>query len=100
MCSGMARRKATDAELDHLQAVKMRPCSRCGTRFPSDAHHVRLGTSYKNHWATIPLCRPCHVYVGAHGKETHDLEERLLRETLVDMYPGESLSKLLVRAGR
>ena len=94
------RRKATEAELDHLQRIKLMACARCGQGYPSDAHHVRLGTSYKNHWATIPLCRPCHDYVGAHGRETHDLEEQLLRETMAVLYPDEKLGTLLVRAGR
>ena len=78
----------------------MMSCSRCGTGYPSDAHHVRLGTSYKNHWATIPLCRTCHDYVGAHGRETHDLEEQLIRETLSKLYPDELIGILMVRAGR
>lgn len=61
---------------------------------------MRLGTSYKNHWATVPLCRACHIYVHAHRKSCRELEEELVRETLEKLYGTEQLPKLLVRAGR
>ena len=94
------KRKATAHERSHLTLVKMMGCSRCLKGSPTQAHHVRLGTSYKNHWAIIPVCKNCHDYIGKHGKETHDDEERWIRETLEQLYGAEQLGKYLVRAGR
>lgn len=80
--------------------VKMLTCGKCGNGYPSEAHHVRIGTSYKNHWATVPLCRPCHLHLHAHRKQHRQLEEQLIRDTLEKIYGAGQLPEMLVRAGR
>ena len=60
-----ARRQsaAGQADLDHMRAVKQRPCCVCGAPGPSDAHHCihdRYGMAKASDRHTIPLCKSCH----------------------------------------
>lgn len=54
------------AELAHLDAVKLLPCSVCDHAPPSDAHHINQG----QHFTTVALCKDCHQgsFNGIHGQ--------------------------------
>ncbi|MGF6420060.1 hypothetical protein ABH900_003577 [Stenotrophomonas sp. AN71] len=46
----------TPAEKQHVDAVKLLPCSVCSRPGPSDAHHINQG----QHFTTVALCKDCH----------------------------------------
>jgi|TARA_R110000744_G_scaffold178725_3_gene297738 hypothetical protein len=96
----MSKKRATKDELQHLLEVKLMTCGRCGNGHPCEAHHIRLGTQYKNHWTVIPLCKPCHDYVHAHRKACRSMEEVVLRETLTELYGHYQLEAMLARSNR
>lgn len=60
------QKRHTQAESDHMAAVKSLPCSVCDEPAPSAAHHVKQG----NHFTTVALCQSCHQcpHNGIHGQ--------------------------------
>lgn len=69
-------KRITEAESEHMAAVKSLPCSVCDAKAPSAAHHVNQG----QHYTTIALCWACHQGpMGWHGDKTlwriHKLDE-------------------------
>lgn len=66
----------TLAETDHIERVKMLPCSVCNALPPSEAHHIKQG----QHFTVVSLCRDCHRGGnGWHGDKTmfriHKMDE-------------------------
>jgi len=70
-------RAFTRAESEHIESVKLLPCSVCNASAPSDAHHINQG----QHFTTVALCKDCHQGAenGWHGRKTmwriHKLDE-------------------------
>lgn len=60
-------KKTTQAERDHLKAVKDLPCSVCDAPPPSDAHHIKQSSAY----TCVALCKSCHQgsLLGWHGQK-------------------------------
>lgn len=56
----------TVAERQHIEAVKLLPCSVCDERGPSDAHHIKQ----ERHFTVVALCKSCHqgALMGLHGQ--------------------------------
>ena len=57
----------TKAEREHIERVKMLPCSVCNAPGPSDCHEIRQGQ-----WFTsVALCKDCHQgdNNGWHGRK-------------------------------
>lgn len=52
----MKSKNLKPAELAHMAAVKMLPCSLCDAPPPVEAHHVRQGS----HHLCAALCAECH----------------------------------------
>jgi hypothetical protein len=50
------QKSLTEAEKNHLEAVKNLSCSLCDAEGPSEAHHVKQGQQY----TTVALCIECH----------------------------------------
>lgn len=56
----------TKAERDHIENVKLLPCSVCDANGPSECHEIKQGQ-----WFTsIALCQDCHrdPVMGLHGQ--------------------------------
>lgn len=59
--------RITQAEADHMAAVKELPCSLCDKYGPSAAHHIVQG----QHWTVVALCYECHQgHNGWHGNKS------------------------------
>jgi hypothetical protein len=58
--------KLTQKEREHIQQVKLLPCSVCGAPGPSDAHHIEQKLQY----TVVALCKDCHQgpVMGWHGQ--------------------------------
>ena len=59
--------KLNNKERDYLRIVKMLPCSVCDEPGPSDAHHIKQGSTY----TCVALCKSCHQgsLLGWHGQK-------------------------------
>lgn len=59
--------RITTAEREHLERVKLSPCSVCGAPPPSAAHHIKQG----QHFTAVALCDDCHQgsQNGWHGQK-------------------------------
>ena len=60
-------KKTTQAEREHMAAVKELPCSVCDAPPPSDAHHIKQASAY----TCVALCKSCHQgsLMGWHGQK-------------------------------
>ena len=60
-------KKTTQAEREHMAAVKELPCSVCDAPPPSDAHHIKQASAY----TSVALCKSCHPgsLMGWHGQK-------------------------------
>ena len=59
--------KLTKREREYLGRVKELACSVCDASGPSDAHHIKQGSTY----TCIALCKDCHQgpIMGWHGQK-------------------------------
>ena len=60
------KKPPTKAEREHIECVKLLPCSVCGIYPPSEAHEINQGQ-----WFTsVALCHECHrdPIMGWHGQ--------------------------------
>lgn len=59
--------KLNKREREWLGRVKELPCSVCDASGPSDAHHIKQGSTY----TCIALCKDCHQgpIMGWHGQK-------------------------------
>jgi len=57
----------TKAERDHMDQLRMLPCSVCDAPGPSFAHHIKQG----HHFTAVALCGDCHQgsFNGIHGQK-------------------------------
>ena len=59
--------KLNKREREWLGRVKELPCSVCDASGPSDAHHIKQGSTY----TCVALCKDCHQgpIMGWHGQK-------------------------------
>ena len=59
--------KLTKREREYLGRVKELACSVCDASGPSDAHHIKQGSTY----TCVALCKDCHQgpIMGWHGQK-------------------------------
>lgn len=94
------KRLATKAEITHLESVKSLNCAFCSAPPPSEAHHERVGSSYKNHYMTFPLCSDCHRALHANRSAYREPSKMALQATLYELRGAEEAKRLLRLAGR
>ncbi len=61
------KKAPTAAEREHIERVKLLPCSVCGALPPSDCHEMNQGQWY----TSVALCKDCHqgAFNGWHGQK-------------------------------
>jgi hypothetical protein len=79
-------RAISQAESEHIERVKLLPCSVCDAPGPSDAHHINQG----QHFTVVALCKDCHqgAFAGWHGQKRAWLTRKMDELDALDVTIG------------